>query len=339
MLPSIASVVEVDSEEEEDVIGRMEDVELEERGPLKDIGMVDVSGRLMFDEEANPDEETRENTEYNAASYVFGAEDEAMGTKKSPHTKRITLNTCTANVELSKYELDFIQQSADFVPVSDGRTILVAYNGDQPSTRGLEWVLGRMCADNDTIVVVTVVPLATVLSRGVEDHYVRHEKLFQHMKTFNIQRHCLRLVYQVNIGNIRYHLERACRDYQASMMVLGTQGLKKSKLGGLLGDDQGLVHHFMTAGKVPIIPVGASCVFGGDEGDYNETTFVKRAKDGVDAIPDPADAPEQGRTSRFLRAGRSMAHSMSRTSTSESRGERSNSPRRALSPFGLFKRH
>lgn len=364
MLPSMDSLMlqESDIEAMEEEYDQVE--EEPHSGVLKELSMGNVSGRLAFDEEAAPDTETRENTEYNSMSYVFGSEaaDPERAVASTGHTKRVTLNTCTANVQVSRYELDFIQESAQYQVTGESRTVVVGFTGDPLSTKALQWAMGQFIADNDTLVVVQVVPLAVIMKQGVTDHYVDHEREFGNIKKANLGRVKMRLVYQVCIGNRKHHLDRAIREFGGDILVIGTSGSKKSKLGGILTEDQSLGKYYLTTGKVPVVLVNSGCIIERPVGDggYNEDTFVAKirgypslynkdtmteaqAMELANAGPDDgAGGAGSGRTSRFLRAGRDMARSVSRGVSGSGSGEltpvRSSSPLRTLSPFGLFKR-
>lgn len=349
MLPSISSLMieekEIEEEEGEYIV---------EKERVRDVGEINVSGRLTFDAEANPDLETRENTEYNSKSYIFN---DSIVEVEHHHTKRVTLNTCTANVDVSKYELNFIQESAEYSVSTCSRTVIVGYSGDVLSTQTLQWTMGKFINNNDTLVVVEVIPLSIILKRGVGDHYVKHSARFEKMKGFNLNKFKMRLVYQVNIGNPKYHLDKTIREYEGDLFVMGFSGSKRSKLGGLLSEDQSMEKHFLTNGKVPIVMVSANVELetemGIGEDIYNESTFVDKVQrypslynpdtvanaQKIEQVNGSANSSDDGgRTSRFLRASRTMARSVSRN-TSEVTPVSSSSPLRNLSPFGgLFKR-
>lgn len=325
----------------------------------KDADYVNVNGRLVFDEEAAPDQETRENTEYNSMSYIFNHEGESSSAedlskpKKTPHTKRVILNTCTPNADVRCYELDFIQQSQLYQYSSHSRTILVGWVGDDLSTRALKWAMAEFINDNDTLVVIEVIPLQFIVKNGIKDHYVKHEARFNLLKTFNVAGKKLRLIYQIHIGNAKYFIDKAISDHEADMYIMGYSGGKRSVLGGILNEDTSMEKHYLDHGKIPVIMVNntfqvatpPSSSGGGISAatKINENTFVDKIKmypsvynpkthqeaNALESVlSNGSDDSSPSRTSRFLRAGRSMARSVSRNVSNE----------RSSSPFGIFRR-
>ncbi|GMM30450.1 hypothetical protein DAMA08_031950 [Martiniozyma asiatica (nom. inval.)] len=349
-LPSITSL-SLDSDNEE---LPEQDITEEHSNLPKDVDFVDLTGRLTFDPEANPSAETRENTLYNSLLYTLDDVVPQCTEPTKTHTKRLTLNTCTENSDVRHYSLSFIQQSKTWIYSTQTRTLLVAWRGCENSNRALSWTLQEFAHNSDEIIIVRVVSLPTIISKGSKSLYDESLQDFKKLKKLNTKHLSLRILFEVKIGGTIACINNAIAEYSPSINIFGTKGLKKPKLKNILSEDDSVAKHFMEEGIKPSILVSPNYVNTEHAPLKNieESTFKQQILDypsrynqatcakAIDM--EKSDSSESTpRTSRFLRVGKSMARSVSSSvndlSPVTSR-DRNLSPARTLSPMRFFKR-
>lgn len=326
----------------------------------KDVGEINVQGHLRFDEEMPPDAETKDNTIFNALMYhiqYYGDHEDHVHHHKTRENKTLTFDTYSPNIDVTHYQTTMIFEDRHFKFQNTTRTFLVPFDENVPSVNAVNWTLQNMVDDNDILVVLKVVSLQSVLANGVGLHRKHCKGLLD--KICKIERSGekkhIKIIVEIRIGSVDFALARGIKDFDPTYLVMGTRGIKKAKLTNFLNEDTSLTKHFVDNGRVPVIvlnplyetPTAATC-----EG-ADESYFTKRLTS-FPSVYDPVHAvklPDSGRTSRFLRIGKSMSRSASASSLSSNvlspvssnneltptiSGNRALSPRRTLSPFRLF---
>lgn len=399
LLPSIGSVTgemeiplspetveEVQAEVTNENIGEsIENILEASNEPLpKDVGEINVCGHLRFDEEMPPDEETQTNTIFNALMYdivefpskgVDGRrggeeeeeEEEGHVLKKRNPPKSIVFDTCSTNLDISKFQTTLLSQHPDFRFSCHSRTLMVAFNDDPASVNALNWTVQEMCNDNDIVIILHVVPLNTVIKNGVGKHRDYCNKLLKRMRNLNTKNRHIKLVVEIRIGAVEFTIARGFRDFDPNFLIMGTKGLKKTKLTSFLNDNTSLTKHFLDNGRMPVIVINPEYIPStATYTNINEKTFVDKLKSYSPDIERPGSSQRiklerssssssiggGSRTPRFLRltsrsSSRTSLNSLgiatpaSSTDTSPERpsNTRTSNRSRALSPFRFFHRH
>jgi hypothetical protein len=364
----------------------------EERTLPKDVGEINVQGHLRFDEEMPPDMETQKNTIHNALMYQITDEDDSesagAGSSANDHIhhlkgdkghKTITFDTYNPNIDVTHYQTTIIFQHKHFELHNTSRTFMIPFDEEKPSIDAITWALQEMVHDNDIVVVVKVVSLPFIMKNGVQAHRKNCKNLFKRVCDYNVNDVKLKIIVEIRIGAAEFALARAIKDFDPTFLVMGTKGLKKTKLTSFLTEDPSLTKHYLDNGRVPVIVVNPYY----DPAQYDairdkqsteeeekkkgEHTFSKKLAT-YPSVYDPHNAlhtmemeraangvapnTSGGRTSRFLRISRTVSRGSSASSQSGllspttsndlspvRSGSRGLSPIRAMSPFRLFHRH
>lgn len=352
----------------------------------KDVGEINVKGHLHFDEEMPPDETTQNNTMHNAMMYQLhdGKDDHrdhihhhhhhADQEEPQPAKRTIMFDTYSPNQDVSHYQMTIIHEDKHFHYKNSTRTFMVPFDEEKPSVDALTWTFTEMVTDHDIVIVIKVVSLQHVMKFGVQNHRKDCRNLFKQVCKYNEHKQKLRIVVEIRIGSVEYSLARGLKDFDPTFMVMGTKGIKKAKFTSFLNEDTSMTKHFLDDGWVPVIVLNPNYVQRRAVTDsdsettpkFTEKTFCK-ALTSYPSVYDPLVAGHTlemersvsgesgtsstgGRTSRFLRIGKSMSRSssinrhnndspggtLSPTTSNERSPSRGLSPRRTLSPFRLF---
>ncbi|CAI8506212.1 unnamed protein product [Pichia kudriavzevii] len=224
-----------------------------------------------------------------------------------------------------------------------------------------------MCNDNDIVIILHVVPLNTVIKNGVGKHRDYCNKLLKRMRNLNTKNRHIKLVVEIRIGAVEFTIARGFRDFDPNFLIMGTKGLKKTKLTSFLNDNTSLTKHFLDNGRMPVIVINPEYIPStATYTNINEKTFVDKLKSYSPDIERPGSSQRiklerssssssiggGSRTPRFLRltsrsSSRTSLNSLgiatpaSSTDTSPERpsNTRTSNRSRALSPFRFFHRH
>lgn len=392
MLPSISSITLDDSdtefnEQEQPIIPKPETLEqIKEEESIdpseaiaeilnedndnslpKDVGEINVKGYLRFDEEMPPDEETQLNTECNARMYQLCDSTSKDGIH---HLRRnqnhiLSFDTYNPNLDASLYQMTIVHEHKQYHYKNTSRTFLVPLDNEKPSLDAITWTLGEMVNDNDIVVVIKIIPLQTVIKNGVQSHRSDCKELFNNVCKLNCNMKKLKIIVEIRIGAVEYSLARALRDFDPTVLIMGTKGIKKTKLSNFLNEDTSVTKHFLDNGTLPVIIINPNyqpkdknkdTAKTADDGiKYSESSFSKQLMS-YTSVYDPLNGAQafamerstsgensvpRGRPTRFLKIGKTMTRSNSSssinsTASTDKSPSRGLSPMRALSPFKLF---
>lgn len=352
----------------------------------KDIGEINVKGHLHFDEEMPPDKKTQNNTMHNAMLYQLNdlngkdhihhhhyhqTQNNSNDSNNVKSKKTLMFDTYNPNQDVSLYQMTIIHEDKHFKYQNSTRSFLVPFDDDKPSINAINWTMSEMVNDNDIIIIINVISLQHVMKYGVQSHREDCKKLFNRICKFNINKKKLKIIVEIRIGSIEYSLARGLKDFDPTLMVMGTHGIKKTKITSFLNEDNSMTKHFLDNSWIPLIVINP--LYENSINNLNakiDKNLFKNLLTNYPSVYDPLNGSHTlemersqssdntnssgNRTSRFLRIGRSMSRSSSlnkhsnpssslspttSNDRSPSRGlspNRTLSPRRGLSPFRLF---
>lgn len=361
-----------DKQEDDSVKDKVIDEVLQEDHELpKDYGEINVQGYLRFDTECPPDENTQNNTMINAMLYHL-TDDESDSTLEPSDSEKkneVTFDTYSPNLDVSKYQMTFVREEEGFCFRNITRSFYVPYDDEKPSKDAIRWTMSQAVTDNDIVIVLKVVSFQNIMKNGVEHHRQDCKRLFENICKLNVNQTKLKIIVEIRVGAVEYALARGLKDFDPTFMVMGTKGIKKNKLSNILNEDNSMTKHFMDHGWIPIIVVNPlyeqKPISEKDQcKPIDENTFLE-ALTSYPSVYDPLSGVNTyemersqsnesttssingGRTSRFLRIGRSLSRTSSTsrhsrggqltpTTSNDQSPARGLSPRRGLSPFRLF---
>lgn len=332
----------MDLEETDDVL--VDDLpEVVEQVLPKDVGEINVRGHLRFDEEMPPDDETQMNTMFNALMYhmshdYYKQNEVEMDVKEGSISKDvIEFDTFSANLDVQTYHMTKIVQDAEYEFHNMSKTWLVPFDEEKPSLDALEWVFQELVAVNDTVVVVKIVSLQSILKFGVSEHRKNCNELFDKVEKIKnkVNGLVMKLILEVKIGAVNYMINKSIRDFDPIALVMGTKGIKKSKLTSFLKiDDQSTTKQFVERCRIPVIVVNPFYEMKPHSLNNTESSIRERITS-YPSVYDPENAvhtmemermmssesstnnsvsgmgmgltPVSSRTSRFLRIGKSLS--------------------------------
>ncbi|KAG0687822.1 hypothetical protein C6P40_001826 [Pichia californica] len=379
----------VEEEANDDASDSIQEVMNHENHLPKDFGEINVKGHLHFDDELPPDENTQNNTIYNAMLYQLNdkhdrdhihhhnhhhSHDNLNSPSDINHTKKnLMFDTYNPNQDVSLYQMTIIHEDKHFQYQNTTRTFFVPYDDEKPSDDAITWTIGQMANDNDIIIILKVVSLQHIMKFGVQSHRKDCKILFKSICKHNINKKKLKIIVEIRIGSIEYSLARGLKEFDPNFMVMGTHGIKKAKITSFLNEDTSMTKHFLDNSWIPVIvinPLYESIVENNQDSKFNKYSFKNKLTN-YPSVYDPLNGNHTlemershssesnglnstvGRTSRFLRIGRSMSRSssinkhnnnptptngtpLSPTTSNDRSPSRGLSPRRGLSPFRLF---
>lgn len=331
-----------------------------EKSLPKDVGEINVSGHLRFDQEMPPDEETQNNTIHNALLYHLTDNDNEsdhihhkIHNNINPGKKNIlSFDTYNPNADVTHYQTTMIHADKHFNFNNHSRTFMVPYNAEKPSIDAVHWTMCDMIDDNDILVVIKVVPLQYIMKHGVQLHRQHCKELFRSICHENKLKKRIKIIVEVRIGSVNFAIARAFREFDPNFLIMGTKGIKKTKLTNFLSEDTSLTKHFLDNGRIPVIvvnPLYEEAYYTTLPAKINKNYFtnyltsypsvydplvgiqtleMERSASG-DASSSAGNGSSNGigRTSRFLRISRSISRSSSINSNSTN-----TSPSMLLSP-------
>lgn len=337
-----------DDEDDEDDEDEEQEELLDVRKPKlpKDVGEINVRGHLRFDEEMPPDEVTKNNTMFNALMYhmshSYYKQDEAEIKQKQQKgtdiENIIKFDTFSANLDVQTYHLTKIVQDKGYEYHNMSKTWLVPYDEEKPSEDAVEWTFEELADNNDTVVVVKVESLQSIMKIGISGHRKKSNELFkkvQQLKLTKTHKH-IKLVTEVKIGAVDYMINKSIRDFDPIAIIMGTKGIKKATITSFLLDDTATTKQFLEHSRIPVIVINPSF----ERKEMFETKTEANILERLTSYPsvynphtgaetlqmerlissDSISATSTGtsRTSRFLRIGKSLSRNTSPASQSPS---------------------
>lgn len=312
-----------------------------EKSLPKDAGEINVSGHLRFDQEMPPDQETKNNTIHNALLYQLRDDDDEndhihhkVHGKDTDKKKVLSFDTYTPHIDVTHYQTTMVHQDKHFDFNNHSRTFMVPYDAQKPSIDAIHWTMGDMIDDHDILVVIKVVSLQYIMKHGVQLHREHCKELFRNICHENKLKKKLKIIVEVRIGSVDYAIARAFREFDPNFLVMGTKGIKKTKLTNFLSEDTSLTKHFLNNGRIPVVvvnPLYEETEYACLPSDVNTKYFVNYLTSypsvydplvGVQTLEMERSASGDvsiangggngaGRTSRFLRISKSISRSSS----------------------------